>query len=283
VTLTRTQRIIAEQQALRRAPVVTPASPTRRFSVWCGSSIGQQHRTLYDLCVAAMALEPDGKWDEVEVLMKAGEGGSWIANYLHPRWGDAHPLALDGPETLARHVADVQGLGVRISPYIVVRRTGNVAGQDWTVPEQQQIRDCVRVAGRCVLNVEPGAPYDNGPKNPSAIRAYLSGIGVPPDTLEFCSIPRYTQVAELGGVDCLLAWTDPSLVGSASWETYDATAGFSGPTSLIPSEAIPRLDKWGVAAGPQYRICVVQRSRIDAWAQSIWCAQGMQVWFMDGD
>ena len=78
-------------------------------------------------------------------------------------------------------------------------------------------------------------------------------------------IPRQAQVDELGGPACLQAWTDPALVGRASWETYDASAGGIGSTSLRPDVAIPRLDRWGIAPGPEYRICVVQRSRIDDW------------------
>jgi hypothetical protein len=275
VTLTVAQRtIVDQQQARRRRAAVTPIprKTVRRFTVWCGSSIGRQYQTIEQLAARVLDLLPTGVWDELELLMKAGEGGTWQSAF------DPHPLALSGSWTLANHIADARSIGVRITPYVVVR--GRPA---WLADEQAQIRACVTVAGRCVLNVEPGAPYYNGPNDPTYIRGYLRGIAVPADALEVCAIPRATQVAELGGVACIQAWTDPQFVGSASWETYDASAGVSGPTSLIPSEAIPRLDGWGVPPGPQYRICVVQQSRIGAWAETEWCRQGMAVWFVDGD
>lgn len=271
--------ILQQQQARRRqTPVQAPEpttpepAPARRFTVWCGSSIGAQHHTIEDLAAATYALLPPGVWDEVELLMKAGEGGSWQSAF------DPHPLAISGAATLLAHVQQARPFGLRISPYIVVR-----ARPAWAPGEQAMIRACVGVAGRCNLNVEPGAQYYNGPNDPAYIREYIAGAGVPADTLEVTLIPRAGQVAELGGAACIQAWTDPSLVGSASWETYGITAGVSGASSLLVNEAIPRLDGWGVPPEPQYRIPIPQRDERLRWADTPWCAYGMQVWFQDGN
>jgi hypothetical protein len=153
----------------------------------------------------------------------------------------------------------------------------------WIADEQAMIRDCVRVAGRCVLNVEPGDPYYNGPDDPGFIRGYLAGIGVPASALEVCLIPRFTQVAELGGVECLQAWTDPALVGRASFETYGLAAPGPGISSLQVDVAIPRLDGWGVPPGLNYRIPVVQRDERDVWAPTIWAAGGLELWWLDSN
>lgn len=250
------------------APVVPRTA--RRFSVWSGSSIAPQHQTVEDLAGAVFGLLPAGVWDEIELLIKAGEGGTWQAAF------DSHPLAPSGPFSLTQTVAQGKALGLRITPYVVVR-----GRPSWAPLEQHMIRECVYAADRCVLNVEPGAAYWNGPNDPAYIRGYLRKAGVPASTLEVCMIPRFTQVAELGGMACLQAWTDPALVGGASWETYGISAGVSGPTSLLVDEAIPRLDGWGVPRDPRFRIPVVQRDERDRWASTIWCAQGMQVWNLD--
>src|SRR5205085_10860127 len=70
--------------------------------------------------------------------------------------------------------------------------------------------------------------YYNGPNDPGFIWGYLGGMGVPASALEVCLIPRFTQVAELGGIACLQAWTDPALVGRASFETYGLAAPGEG-------------------------------------------------------
>jgi hypothetical protein len=246
VTLTAAQRtIVGQQQARRRRVAITPTprKTVRRFTVWCGSSIGRQYQTIEQLAARVLDLLPTGVWDELELLMKAGEGGTWQSAF------DPHPLALSGSWTLANHIADARSIGVRITPYVVVR--GRPA---WLADEQAQIRACVTVAGRCVLNVEPGAPYYNGPNDPTYIRGYLRGIAVPADALEVCAIPRATQVAELGGVACIQAWTDPQFVGSASWETYDARrsrGSTAGACRLARSTASASCSRVVSALGPR--------------------------------
>lgn len=262
----------AQQQVLWRRPSPVVPTTNRRFTVWCGVDISPAYMTINDLARATLDLGPTGEWDEVELLLKAGEGGSWQSAF------DPHPLAISGPDKLATLRSAGPMVGITITPYVVVR-----GRQSWLADEQAMIRACVQVAGRCVLNVEPGSQYWNGSTNPAYIKAYLQGCGVPASTLEVCTIPRATQVAELGGVACLQAWTDPSLVGSASWETYGISAPGSGANSLQVDAAIPRLDGWGVPPGPQYRIPVVQRDERDRWAETTWCAYGMQVWFIDGN
>jgi hypothetical protein len=257
---------------LEDRPTFGPIKTARRFTVWCGVSINPAYRTVEDLARATYALLPPGQWDEVELLLKAGEAGTWQAAW------DSHPLALSGPTALAERITAARAFGLRITPYVVVR-----ARPAWNPGEQAQVRACVQAAGRCVLNIEPGTPYYNGPNDPAYIRNYLRGIGVPPDTLEVCMIPRQGQVNELGGPACLQAWTDPALVGAASWECYGIAAPGFGSTSLQTNTAIPRLDGWGVPPGPEYRIPLVQRDERDRWAQTPWCATGIAVWHLDGN
>lgn len=273
MTLTIGRRAAMQQQVLRRsAPAPVVPHTMRRFTVWSGSSISPQHRTIEDLARAVYALVPAGVWDQVELLLKAGEGGSWQSAF------DSHPLAPRDSAHLAGLVAEALTFGLRITPYVVTRgRSGWIAG------EQAMVSACVAVAGRCVLNTEPGSPYWNGPNDPAFIRSYIRGCGVSADALEVCMIPRAGQVAELGGAACIQAWTDPALVGSASWETYGVSAGQPGPTSLLVNEAIPRLDGWGVPPGPQYRIPVCQRSELSRWADTQWAAYGLACWYLDGD
>jgi hypothetical protein len=89
VTLTVLQRGAVQQQLPRPRPIVPHIA--RRFTVWCGSSIAPAHRTIEDLAVATYALIPEGLWDQVELLLKAGEGGTWQRAF------DSHPLALGDP------------------------------------------------------------------------------------------------------------------------------------------------------------------------------------------
>jgi hypothetical protein len=271
VTLTVRQRTVVQQQILHRPAPALPQT-RRRFTVWNGSSISPAHQTIGDLCLATLALVPAGQWDEVELLLKAGEGGSWQSNF------DGHHLALNGPTNLASHIAVAKVAGVKISPYVVVRGRA-----PWIADEQAMIRQCAATAGRCILNVEPGAPYWNGANDPGFIRAYLAGCNVPGGSLEVCLIPRQTQVNELGGAACIQAWTDPALVDGASWETYGLAAPLPGPSSLRVDWAIPRLDAWGVPQELRYRIPVCQRDERDVWVPTIWAAAGLQVWHLDGN
>jgi hypothetical protein len=269
--LTQQQRLIFARPSAEptiHAPLLAP----RRFSVWCGAKLSPARQTVTDLAQAALALLPPGSWDTVELLIKAGEGGTWQGSF------DSHPLAPHSAADLQALIASASRSGVRISPYVVVR-----GRPEWRSQEQQLVRDCVRIAQRCVLNVEPGASYWNGSTDPAYIRQFLRDLIVPALSLEVCAIPRLAQVNELGGAASLQAWTDSQLVGSASWETYGVTAGVSGPTSLLVNEAIPRLDGWGVSPGAAYRIPVVQRSERLRWASEPWAAYGLQVWYLEGD
>src|SRR5438132_1436904 len=91
----------------------TPGMGAEIVSEWVGSSIPAHYLSVEQLAQAALDLVPAGKWDGVELLLKAGEGGSWIARVLHPTWGDPSHLALNGPTTLASHIEVAKALGVR--------------------------------------------------------------------------------------------------------------------------------------------------------------------------
>jgi hypothetical protein len=265
--------VLFQQQQSQGAPPTppTPPVPVKRFSVWNGVTI--QHKTIKDLAEVTLSLVPDPSWTKVELYLKAGEGGTWQSAW------DSSPLALSGPASLEARIRQGLEHGIRIIPYVVVR--GRTA---WLTPEQVQIKQCADIAGRCVLNLEPGAQYWNGPNNPTYIKeTYLAPIGVSPDKLQLCAIPRLGQVVELGGPECLRAWTNPQYVGSASWETYGIVAPSPGLTSLLVSEAIPRLDQWGITPGWEYRIPCVQRGEITRWSGTDWCEHAMEVWHLDGN
>lgn len=274
MTLTPTERAAAvQQQVLRREPASPPSPPAtvRRFTVWGPSNLSPRYSSILDILVEVQRLVVGSGWTEVEFLMKAGEGGTWQGAF------DSHPLAPRGPNDLIDYVQVARDFGMRVSPYVVVR-----GRREWLAAEQVMIEKCCAIAGRCNLNVEPGTPYWNGPNDPDFIRDYLRGSG-PRDALEVTLIPRLSQVNELGGRACIAAWTDPTLVGSASWECYGVSAPISGPTSLLVDEAIPRLDGWGVPADLHYRIPICQRSERARWAETIWAAGGLQIWFLDSD
>jgi hypothetical protein len=244
--------------------------------VWNGVSINPRFRSVADIAAAVLALVPACSWDQIEWLVKAGEGGSYQASWLHPSWGDGHPLAVDGAAKLGQLIQEGQQAGIRVTPYVVIRR-GTMAGA-----EQAMIRELVHVAGRCVLNREPGPMYDAGPFDPADDAAYLAGIGCAAACLEVCTIPRIGQVQELGGAASIRAWSDGC--GSASWETYGLVAPIPGPTSLRVDQAIPRVSAYGWAgSGQQYRIPVVQRGELGQWAWTAWADAGLQCWHLDGD
>jgi len=261
----------AIQQQAGRASVV-PQPTARLFSAWMAVGIPSKYATVAQMCQDVLALTPAGQWGGSELFLKAGEGGTWQANF------DSNPLALSGPIDLLGVVTQARDAGVAVIPYVNVR-----ARPDWIAGEQLMIRQCVSIAGRCVLNIEPGASFYNGPLDPTFIRDYLAGIGVAPRGLQVCMIPRFTQVAELGGISCLQAWTDQKLVGRASWETYCLSAGGTGASSLCPDVAIPRLDGWGVPPGPQYRVPVVQNTDLANWSSTVWADGGIEVWWLCGD
>ncbi len=181
---------------------------------------------------------------------------------------DPHPLAVSGPARLAALVALGQDLGVRVVPYVVVR-----GRSEWLHAERRQIQQCAYAAERVVLNLEPGAPYFNGEPRVDWVASYLDGVA---GELELCAIPRAWSTSYLGGPAVLQAWL--AHVSRASWECYNAEAA-----DLSPDRALQLVDSWGVPAGPQYRIPVVQRSRIGAWCDSPLAGGGMEVWHLDGD
>jgi hypothetical protein len=138
-----------------------------------------------------------------------------------------------------------------------------------------------------VLNLEPRGVsngkefYWNGPTDPRGVRdQYLSPLlqHAPREALELACIPRDWVIGALGGPETLRTWLEH--VGSASWECYDVIA----PQDLNPDVAMPRVERcMPSVAGPDFRIIIVQQSRIDAWAGGHWAVPGLQVWHLDGD
>lgn len=259
---------------ISKIPAPLPAQSSRPFGVWVGADSGGYGVGFTELIDATFALVPPGvEWTDVQMLIKAGEGGSWQAQ-LSPA-----PLAVKSEDDLSDKHTVGSIYAMTVVPYVVVR--GRAA---WIPAEIAQIQACIRACGMCVLNVEPGAPYWNGSTSPEIIRQYLASIdAATPAELQVAMIPRQGQVDELGGAATIAAWTDPQYVGSAAWETYGLAAGISGPTSLLVDEAIPRLDGWGVPPGDQYRIPIVQRDERERWADTDWTAAGMQVWYIFGN
>ena len=265
---------------LERPSAPPPPSKTiRRFSVWGPADLPQHYTSIEQVLDRALSLVVGLGWDEVEFLVKAGEGGSWQQSLS---W---HPLHISGPASLQQWMSVGAARGIRVTPYVVVRGRGSRwPSQDWRVPEQAQIRECCRVAGRCVMNLEPSVQlYWGGPFDAAGIVEYLVDIGVAPEQLEVAAIPRQGQVTELGGAAAIEAWTATGHVSRASWECYGITAGVPGETSLLVNEAIPRLDRWSVPAAPEFRIPIVQRDERSRWADTQWTTAGMQVWYLDGN
>jgi hypothetical protein len=234
--------------------------------VWNGSAIGARYHELADIAQAVRALVPSS-WSDVglEWLVKAGEGGDWQSTW------DPHPLAVSGPARLAELVTEGEQLGVRVVPYVVVRGRA-----EWLGAELEQVAACARVAQRVVLNLEPGASYFNGTPTLDWVNAYFARLGVDRAKLELCAIPRSIATAYLGGPAVMHAWLASAI--RASWECYDAAA-----PDLSPDRALQLVDQWGAPPGPQYRVPVVQRSRIGAWCDSELAGGGMEVWHLDAD
>jgi len=234
--------------------------------VWNGSAIDARYHKLADIAQAVRALVPVS-WTDVglEWLVKAGEGGDWQS-----RW-DPHHLAVSGPARLGELVAEGEQLGLRVVPYVVVRGRA-----DWLDAELAQVEACARVAERVVLNLEPGASYFNGTPTLDWVNGYFARLGVASEKLELCAIPRTLAASYLGGPAVMQSWL--AHASRASWECYDAAAA-----DLSPDRALQLVDQWGAPAGQQYRVPVVQRSRIGAWCDTELAAGGMACWHLDGD
>lgn len=261
-----------------------------RLGVWNGTHIGAQYRGLADIRDAILALQPPGRWS-LEWLVKAGEGGSWQGTW------DQHPLAIDSPRTLRALFLEGRGLRPRllVTPYVVVRGRA-----EWNEAEREQVAACAAATGRVVLNLEPGDHYWGGPTQPSLLRQdYLAPLEARlrqalraarrrTASVELCAIPRRAAIEALGGVEAITAWLEFCALfhGSAAWETYDAASPHAdGETweCLDVAHAFARLEALGVWGDPQWRIPVVQRSRVAAWARTAYARRGLQVWHLDGD
>ena len=246
----------------------------KRFSVWLGTTIDPAYGSVADIQGAVRALRPPGSWS-LEALWKGGEGGSWQSQF------DPHPLAISGPDRLA----ELRAAGTKLSPKLTVTPYIVLRGRPaWNDAEWAQIAACAEVAGRVVLNLEEGPAYWNGPTDAEALtREYILPLKARlPEkaSLELCCIPRQWVIDALGGRDCLIAWA--YACQSASWEAYDAVA-----PDLDVAASMGRVMSWLEPTDrmwkPRYYTPLVQRSRIDAWAQTGYCKHGMQVWWIDGD
>lgn len=270
---------------------------TRRFTVWNGVAINPAYQHVRDIRDALLALRPPHMQRfSLEWLVKAGEGGSYQARGLHQSWGDPHPLAIDGPATLRRLYLAGQRLRPRlyVTPYVVVR-----GRPDWNQAEWTQIAACAAVAKRVVLNLEDGPAYWGGPTDPESLRAeYLwplayaireaETVGRRRVSVELCAIPRLGVLEHLGGVPAILTWLEfcAQFRGSASWECYDAASPHRDGERyecLDVAHSFERLEGAGVWGDAQWRIPVVQRSRIGAWASTKHARRGLQVWHLGGD
>jgi hypothetical protein len=252
------------------------ASAAKRFAVWNAVNIGRQYGNLGDINQAISGLLPDGQWQR-EWIVKAGEGGSYQARFLHPSWGDSHSLAISSADDLADRIAEGNRYGLVVTPYITIR-----GRPEWLSGELTQIAECAAVSERVILNLEPGAEFWNGPTSPIWVsNNYIKPLSklLPANAaIELAAIPRDWVFRALGGVDTMDAWL--SGCKYASWECYDGVA-----TDLRVDDSFARLSRW---LGPDYqsanyRIPIVQRNRCAYWAATEYAANGLEVWHLDGD
>lgn len=245
-------------------PPHPPGPLHQAFSVWTGAEIPSGLRTEVAVADAIKRLVP---WPtpQLEWYLKAGEGGSWEAEW------DKHPLAIGAAQDLQHRVMVMAHLGIRVVPWVVVR-----GRPEWAEGEYEMIRACSEIAGSCVLNLEPGRQYWVGPTDPEGVAEWIDRIGVGPESLWLTAIPRHSATAELGGPETMRAWLDR--VGGASWECYDATA-----PDLAPDLALPRVDAWDLSMSPWRRIPVIQRSRLNTWADTEFANLALQCWHLGGD
>jgi hypothetical protein len=248
------------------SPPEPPAPPaTRRaFSVWHGNSIGN-FGSLEQIVDAVRALCPEPDACDLEWWPKAGEV-DWQSAF------DPHPLAISGPEELGRHHARMSELGVRLVPYVVVR-----GRPEWQDREQAMIRACVQYTGVCCLNLEPGTQYWNGATSPGGVQLWLDALGVPPDNLWLCPIPRRWVIDTLGGPATMRTWM--AACAGTSWQCYeDAPA-----PDLAPDRALPLVDEWAPNDSPWHRIALVQRSMVQRYWDHPRMQLAMQVWHLAGN
>lgn len=258
----------------------------RRFSCWLGTSIPERFRSISDIAAAVQALKPPGRWRR-EVLVKAGEGGSFQARWLHPSWGDDHPLAVDSAAQLHRLWLAGRALRPRldVAGYVVLR-----GREEWREAELDQIAACAAACGgRVVLNLEDGDAYWQGPTDKYDLEdLYLNPLEerlaalLPRARLELAAIPRASSINALGGVETFNLWL--TLCVSVAWEMYGRMA-----PDLRVDVAMPRLEGIGVWGDESRetprrwrRIPIVEKGEIDEWASTPYAQHGLQVWHLDG-
>ena len=234
------------------------------------------------MAAAIGRLEPERSqrdhW-ELEWLVKAGEGGAWQEELNR----SGHPLTVDGPGKL-RHLREAGRRlprPLRVTPWVVIR-----GRPEWNEGEWALIAQCAEVAGRVVLDWEPREPnglYWNGPTEPAALLdQYIEPLlrrvraRAPAADLELDTLPRKSDAQKLGGQAVVKTFLQH--VSSASWQCYDLL----DPRGMNVAAAMAQVNAWA-PPGWQFRIPVVQRSRIGAWADTPFCAHGMEVWHLDGD
>jgi hypothetical protein len=149
--------------------------PVKPFlGYWGGQNIGSWYQGYEQVFAQVKQLSGPymEKFGPLEWYPKAGEGGSWQARYLHPTWGDPHPLAIDGPGAIRTMVEMGKADGVGVNPYINVR--GNPA---WNEGEWRQICEIMQQGvGRVILNLENGTDFWLGPTDPEGVQRYWDGL-----------------------------------------------------------------------------------------------------------
>lgn len=255
-----------DRQVRRYSPQVeAPAPVSKVFSVWNGNTM--HHQTVRAVAEAVKALSPDQAWG-LEWFPKAGEGGTWQSAW------DSSPLAISGPAHLSDLAAEMRiEHGIRLVPYVVIR-----GRPEWREAEMEQIRQCVLAAGMCILNLEPGSDYWNGPTDVGGVHHWFTSLDVAEDKLWLCAIPRQSAVNELGGDDVMRVWASEGNVAGVSWECYeDAPA-----PDLAPGGALERAKAWVAVRNYEWGLIpVIQRSMIDRYKD--WPSPSIQVWTLDGN
>lgn len=246
--------------------VAPPTAEQRYLAVWTGTTLDPSDTSVPYLKQKILDVCP---WpsDEttLEWYVKAGEGGTW------QRTWDDHPLAPSSGDNLAQLHQNAQHFNLGVVPYVVVR-----GRPEWQAAEQQQIRECVQATGHCILNLESGGAYWNGPTDPGGVQAWFDQLGVDPARLWLTTIPRYWVLEELGGVETLKVWMRNC--AGTSWECYGAIA-----PDLKADVAIPRMQQLFGEFGPWYFIAAVNRSEIATWAGTPYATPALQAWQLYGD